>query len=120
MKPDGEPGEGSYTTRFTVSRVEDAGYKVIWTGLTDGEMILYPRGDRLERSRGYFTDEPTSSQLVMVDGDTTAFKTSYSGQRFREEVRLIEGDKYRLRQTVGFDLETDNMTLTGQYLEVRQ
>ncbi len=130
LKPDGTFAQGDYETHFEISKhvwtdgkenhnVESDGYKVVWTGKTEGEMVLFPRGAEMHRSRGYFSDEPTTSCLTMVDVDTVAFDTSYSGQRFREEVRLIDEDRYRLRQTVGFDLDSGAMTLCGQYLETR-
>lgn len=39
--------------------------------------------------------------------------------RFREEVRMIEGDMFRLRQTVGYNVETGQLVLAGQYFQTR-
>ena len=109
------------TTDFSIleSNVEEWDYSVIWTGQTKGTMYLKVDGDQLHRNIGYFTDEPTSSLLHKVDYDTVAFYTKYDGMRFREEIRLLHSDNLRLRQTVGFKIETGELTLCGQYLEVR-
>ena len=109
------------TTDFSIleSNVEEWDYSVIWTGQTKGTMYLKVDGDQLHRNIGYFTDEPTSSLLHKVDYDTVAFYTKYDGMRFREEIRLLHSDNLRLRQTVGFKIETGELTLCGQYLETR-
>jgi len=109
------------TTDFSIleSNVEEWDYSVIWTGQTKGTMYLKIEDDQLHRNIGYFTDEPTSSLLYKVDYDTVAFYTKYDGMRFREEIRLLHSDNLRLRQTVGFKIETGELTLCGQYLETR-
>lgn len=109
------------TTDFSIleSDKTDWDYSVVWTGQTKGTMYLKLDDDQLHRNVGYFTDEPTSSLLHRVDYDTVAFYTKYDGMRFREEIRLLHGDNLRLRQTVGFKIETGEPTLCGQYLEFR-
>ena len=107
------------TTDFTIHETEDGKFVVNWTGKTEGEMVLDLQGDVLHRSRDYFGDGANSSFVKMVDQDCIVMKTSYDGCRFREEVRLIEDDFFRLRQTVGYDLETGQPTLCGQYYERR-
>jgi len=92
---------------------------VTWTGQTSGEMKLTLEGDVLHRSRDYFGDGANSSKVEVIDRDCIVMRTEYDGTRFREEVRLIEEDCYRLRQTVGFDLETGRLVLAGQYFETR-
>ena len=92
---------------------------VTWTGQTSGEMKLTLEGDVLHRSRDYFGDGANSSKVEVIDHDCIVMRTEYDGTRFREEVRLIEEDCYRLRQTVGFDLETGRLVLAGQYFETR-
>ena len=109
------------TTDFTIleSNIEEWDYTVIWAGQTKGTMHLKVEGDQLNRSVGYFTDEPTSSLLHKVDHDTVALYTKYNGMRFREEIRLCHSDNLRLRQAIGYNLKTGEPTLVGQYFEER-
>ena len=107
------------TTRFTIEEGEYGRFKVIWAGNTSGEMELHLEGDLLHRSRDYFGDGANSSEVQVVDEDCIVMRTEYDGCRFREEVRLIEHDFYRLRQTVGYNLKTGQLTLCGQYFESR-
>jgi len=57
--------------------------------------------------------------LELIDPDTLLMHTTYDGCRFREEIRLLECDNIRLRQTIGHDLETNKVILVGQYFEER-
>lgn len=94
-------------------------FLISWTGNTTGEMQLTLEGDLLHRSRDYFGDGANSSKVQVIDEDCIVLRTEYDGTRFREEVRLIESDMFRLRQTVGFNIETGQLTLAGQYFEKR-
>ena len=111
------------TTEFTFGACTEPDdqwdYEVIWTGQTEGTMRLKLLGNELHRSIGYFTSEPTVSLVSMIDADTLLTSTSYDGQRFREEIRFLHEDKLCLRQTVGFNQETHEPTLVGQYSESR-
>ena len=107
------------TTDFQIWETEDGKFVVNWQGKTEGEMVLDLQGDVLHRSRDYFGDGANSSFVKMVDQDCIVMKTSYDGCRFREEVRLIEDDFFRLRQTVGYNLKTGQLVLAGQYFERR-
>lgn len=73
----------------------------------------------LERDRGYFTDEATDSTLHMLDADTMVFHTIYGGARYREEIRLLNDDQLRLRQTTGNSIHDNTLKIVGQYTEVR-
>jgi hypothetical protein len=94
-------------------------YTVEWTGTTSGTMNLRLSGNELHRDIGYFTEDPTVSQLSMIDSDTLVMVTSYDGQTFREEIRMLFNDKVRLRQTIGRSDEDDSIRLVGQYYETR-
>ena len=74
--------------------------------------------DNLHRSRDYFGDGANSSEIEVIDSDCIVMRTAYDGCRFREECRLIEDDKYRLR-SVGFNVKTGELALAGQYYEAR-
>jgi len=107
------------TTEFTISEGNRGKFVVDWQGQTEGQMILTLDGDTLHRSRDYFGDGANSSKIEVIDNDCIVMRTEYDGTRFREEVRLIEEDCYRLRQTVGYSLETGQLVLAGQYFETR-
>ena len=107
------------TTNFTISEGNHGKFVVDWTGQTAGQMVLTLDGDMLHRSRDYFGDGANSSKIEVIDHDTVVLRTQYDGTRFREEVRMIEEDCFRLRQTVGYDLETGQLRLVGQYFEQR-
>ena len=111
------PGESENTYKITwESKLLGPSGEPVRKGST-GLMHLTLRGDVLQRDIGYFTTEPTVCQLEMLDDDTTVFKTSYSGQTFREEIRFSDPD-HRLRQTVGHHEDT-TLALVGQYFEAR-
>ena len=107
------------TTEFTISEGNHGKFVVDWSGQTEGRMILTLEGDTLHRSRDYFGDGANGSKVQVIDQDCIVLRTSYDGMRFREEVRLIEEDCFRLRQTVGYDLETGQLRIAGQYIETR-
>ena len=107
------------TTNFTMTEDEHGRFTIDWKGQTSGEMVLTLEGDMLHRSRDYFGKEANSSKIQVIDEDCLVMRTSYGGCRFREELRLCEDDFFRLRQTVGFNIETGKLVLAGQYLETR-
>ena len=107
------------TTNFSITEGNHGKFVVDWTGQTAGQMILTLEGDTLHRSRDYFGDGANSSKIEVIDRDCLVLRTQYDGMRFREEVRMIEEDCFRLRQTVGYDLETGQLRLAGQYIEQR-
>jgi len=110
---------GEYTTLFDIDHTEDNTYKITWTGKTEGVMEVEVVGDELKRSRSYFSDEETYQKMFWVDADTVVFRTSYDGTSYREEIRFLD-DNTRLRQTVGREVETNKITLVGQYYEERR
>ena len=107
------------TTEFTISEGKHGKFVVDWTGQTAGQMILTLDGSTLHRSRDYFGDGANSSVIEVIDHDCLVLRTQYDGMRFREEVRMIEEDCFRLRQTVGYDLRTGQLRIAGQYIETR-
>jgi hypothetical protein len=111
---------GEYTTNFDIESTGDLSYKITWVGKTEGEMDVVVDGDELKRSRSYFgpDDDSTYQKMYWVDADTVVFRTAYDGTSYREEIRFLD-DNTRLRQTVGRDEETREITLVGQYAEFR-
>ena len=111
---------GEYTTDFTITSTGDNGYSISWVGKTEGVMDLVVDGDKLKRSRTYFgpEDGDTYQTMTWIDGDAVVFNTAYDGTEYREEIRFLD-DATRLRQTVGRDQESKEVTLVGQYYEIR-
>ena len=110
----------SMTTKFTIGLGEYGNQFIVeWTGQTEGVMELTLVGSHLHRSRDYFGDGAHGSDIEMIDDDTMVLRTEYDGMRVREEIRLLESDSYRLRQTIAFGLDDGKIRLAGQYLESR-
>lgn len=109
---------GEYTTTFDIDHTENNSYSIAWSGKTEGVMEVEVVGDELRRSRSYFSDEETYQRMFWIDADTVVFRTAYDGTSYREEIRFLD-DATRLRQTVGRDEETGDITLVGQYFESR-
>lgn len=102
-------------------------YKLSWNtkdsktqeAVSDGEMLVKGYQLTLERDVGYFTDDPTICDVTVVDDDCIVLNTAYGGMKFREEIRLLEDDTIRLRQTLGFKDGSNKPFLYGSYLEER-
>lgn len=111
---------GDYVTNFDIECTSHHVYKITWSGKTKGEMEVVVEGDELKRSRSYFgpDDDSTYQKMFWIDADTVVFRTSYDGTSYREEIRFLD-DGTRLRQTVGRDVESGEITLCGQYFEER-
>ena len=84
-----------------------------------GQMDLLLNGVLLHGSRNCLTEQAFDAQVSMIDNDCLVMSTRYDGTRFREEIRLLEDDFYRLRSTVGYNLRTGQLVLSGQFLEYR-
>jgi hypothetical protein len=114
-----DPRPTNFAVNFTIAPGEDSNqYIVQWQGKTSGTMDLLLEGNTLHRSRDYFGDEAHSSQVDTIDEDTVVMTTTYGGVTYREEIRLLHSDNYRLRQTIGFNAE-GKAALVGQYFERR-
>ena len=111
---------GEYTTEFVIETLDEDEYRITWSGKTEGEMDLVIEGNKLLRSRSYFgPDDGTTYQTMFhIDPDCVEFHTAYDGTRYREEIRFLD-DNTRLRQTVGWNQETNEIELCGQYFEER-
>lgn len=110
--------DDSYSTEFSITVNEDK-VNITWNGdVSSGDMNLTIDGDLLHRDIGYFSDEPNDSKLTLLDEDTVVLHSAYDGMEFREEIRLLDDDKHRLRQTVGY--RNGKPFLVGQYWEERK
>jgi len=111
---------GEYTTTFDIESTGENDYKISWSGKTEGVMDVTVDGDELKRSRTYFgpDDDSTYQKMFWIDADTVVFRTGYDGTNYREEIRFLD-ENTRLRQTVGRDVVTNDITLVGQYAEFR-
>ena len=98
-------------------------WAVLWqSDRNEGEMgiVLNENAGEVYRSRNYFDNgEGSVTKLERVDEDTVVFYSAYGGMEYREEIRFLQNDKYRLRQTVGYKEGTDIAIVIGQYWEER-
>jgi hypothetical protein len=107
-------------TDFTVTEGKRGNQFVVeWTGNTSGTMEVELNGLMLGRSRDYFGEENHSSEVEVVDWDCIVLRTEYDGMKIREEIRLLNDDTVRLRQTIGTCNRTGAVRLLGQYAEFR-
>ena len=108
-------------TYFDIERRADDEWAVLWNSdRNEGEMgvILDESEGVIKRSRNYFEgEEGTITRLERLDQDAVVFYSSYGGMDYREEIRFLNGNKYRLRQTVGYKQGTDIVIVIGQYWE---
>ena len=89
---------------------------ISWDGeASAGTMNMTIVDDMLKRDIGYFSEDPTDSRMEQIDDDTVVFHSEYGGMKFREEIRLLDDDSHRLRQTVGY--KKGKPFLVGQYFE---
>ena len=108
------------TTNFTVDEgVRGNQFVIQWQGNTSGTMEVELNGLVLGRSRDYFGEEAHSSDVEVLDQDCIVLRTEYDGMKVREEIRLLNDDTVRLRQTIGTDNRTGTVRLIGQYAETR-
>tara|TARA_R100000734_G_C3272293_1_gene67987 strand:+ start:138 stop:602 length:465 start_codon:yes stop_codon:yes gene_type:complete len=107
-------------TFFSVEEgVSSNQFIVEWKGRTSGVMEVELIGDVLHRSRDYFGEENHSSTVEVLDDDCIVLRTEYGGMKIREEIRLLNSDTVRLRQTIGICIKTGKVNLLGQYGEFR-
>ena len=108
-------------TEFSTEKRGEGEWAVLWkSDRNEGEMGIILDGDTVKRSRNYFEgEEGTVTKLECIDDDTVVFLSSYGGMDYREEIRFLQNDKYRLRQTVGYKEGTDIAIVIGQYWEER-
>ena len=107
--------DDNYKTEFTID-VDGDEVTISWDGsASEGVMNMKIVGDMLKRDIGYFSEDPTDSRMETIDEDTVVFWSAYGGMEFREEIRLLNGDTHRLRQTVGY--KKGKPFLVGQYFE---
>lgn len=117
-KPPARPS--IYTTSMIIKALPEPNrFRITWTGFTEGAMEVELDGSVLIRSRDYIGEEAHDSDVEMVDEDTLVTTTTYNGITFREEIRLLGNDCYRLRQTVGLKAD-GSFALAGQYIEFRE
>ena len=69
--------------------------------------------------RNVFHEDYEPPKVQVIDEDCVVWHTSYNGMTFREEIRLLENDTVRLRQTVAKKDSNGAVFLVGQYFEQR-
>lgn len=120
FSPEKDAKPAVYTTLMDIYEGERGNQFIIeWTGKTSGRMEVELDGNVLVRSRDYIGEGAHDADVVMVDEDTFVTTTTYDGITFREEIRLLSEDQYRLRQTFGTKAD-GSFVLCGQYIEFRE
>ena len=115
--PDGNPV--NLTTTMDIHGGDRGDEFVVnWKGRTNGTMRIRVDGNTLCRDRDYFGNEAHDSEVELLDADTIVTRTTYGGVTYREEIRLMSNDQYRLRQTFGTKAD-GSFVLCGQYMEFR-
>ena len=110
--------EDCLVTKFDIVKTGDNTFKLSWgSDRNTGEMNFTIEDDVCHRDIGYYTSAPTDSKIDRIDEDTICFNTSYGGTDYREEIRLLDNDNIRLRQTVGW--RNGKVNVVGQYYEVK-
>lgn len=86
---------------------------------SEGEMAvrLSEDGSQLIRSRGYFTDNETYSEVERLSETLLQTYTEYNGKKYLEKIENFPG--FRTRQTLGWRISDNKLILIGQYYEER-
>lgn len=101
-------------------------YKVNWVNpsFSNGSMNIRLRGDfYLDRDKGYFTGEETTSIVKSVSSTTLHTTTTYGGVMYDEFIQFLTNNT-RFRRTIGYKVDeagnkTGDVTLVGSYVEKR-
>jgi len=104
---------------------KDGIYTVDWVNTklaSQGSMSLRIKNDfYLERSRGYFTNDVTVSEVVQFSPTLLQTHTRYNGMLFDERIEFLTSNN-RFRRTIAYQLDdignkTGVVTLAGTYME---
>jgi hypothetical protein len=87
---------------------------------SEGDMILQfdVENNLIIRDKGYFTNDPTTSEIILLDNSYLKTQTKYGGKKYIEEINIYNiGDKViRRRFTRAYD-ENNKPYLIGNYFE---
>jgi len=74
--------------------------------------------NKIYRDKGYFTLEPTISDILYLENNYLKTQTKYDGKKYIEEINIysINNQIYRRRFTRAYD-SSGNIMLVGNYLE---
>lgn len=109
-------------TQFTWENPEPFLYTVEWgSEKGQGSLNLKLVEDKLiERNAGYFTDEPTISNIIEVSSTYLQTETTYNNTIYLETIEFFS-DNHRARRTVGYKQLEDGtkgqVILSGSYQE---
>lgn len=122
-----KPGKIDYSVTYFEWTEEDSYYKVKWENPklnTSGDMNIKLKGDfYIERSKGYFTSDTTTSVIKSANGNVLHTETIYNNTLFDERIEFL-GPNNRFRRTIAYKLDDDGnktevVSLAGTYLEKR-
>ena len=122
-----KPGKIEYSVTYFEWTEKDGIYAVDWNNPklnSTGRMSLRLKTDfYLERSRGYFTDDVTTSTIKSGNNEVLHTETVYNNTLFDERIEFLGPDN-RFRRTIAYKLDlegnkTSEVTLAGTYMEKR-
>jgi len=105
--------EGTYTVEWANAKLNST-----------GTMGIRIKNDfHLERSKGYFTSNVTTSEVIMSSSTVLQTHTIYNNTLFDERIEFLTNDN-RFRRTIAYELDnignkTGLVTLAGTYMEKR-
>jgi hypothetical protein len=109
-------------TVFEWSKVDINNYSVEWVNSINKRertMSVCIKDDfRIERSNGYYSSKPTTSNVVSCSPIFLKTITEYNFTSFDERIEFITND-LRIRRTIATDLKTGEIILVGNYIEKR-
>lgn len=113
-------------TNFEWSKVNDI-YTVDWVNNklnSTGSMNIKIQNDfYIERSRGYFTNDITLSEVIVNDSNILQTHTIYNNTLFDERIEFLNNN-HRFRRTIAYQLDAEKKKtgltiLAGTYMEKR-
>lgn len=86
---------------------------------SQGSISFVLEGDScIQRDKGYFTNNNTSSKVLYVSESKLKTLTIYNGMSFVETIEFISDD-VRVRRTIATKEKTNKVFLIGNYIEYR-
>lgn len=122
-----KPGRIDYSVTYFEWTEENEVYSVDWSnpklGSTGRMNLRLKNNFYLERSRGYFTNDVTTSTIKSGDTSVLHTETVYNNTLYDERIEFLTSDN-RFRRTIAYLLDsngkkTGEVSLAGTYMEKR-
>jgi len=122
-----KPGRIDYSVTNFEWTEKNGIYTIEWANAklnSNGSMSIRIKNDfYLERSRGYFTSDVTTSEVMQSSLNLLQTHTVYNNTLFDERIEFLTNDN-RFRRTIAYELDdlgnkTGLVILAGTYMENR-